>query len=63
MKQDSLPSELKTRLEKAGFMILDLGTDFEMPDHVYYLLSKQRGRTESDRLLNASELDEFVRRL
>lgn len=61
--QKPISPELKLRLRKEGFQILDLGTDFEAIDHLYFLIRTRRGKPESDRLLSAKELDEFLQRL
>jgi len=47
-------------LNRLGFEILDLGTDFNSAEHLYYVMSRQTGVPLREFLLTHKEIEQTV---
>ena len=59
---DSLAA-CEKELNRLGYELFDLGTDFGSEDHLYYLVSAESGFPAIGRLLYREDVERIVKRL
>jgi hypothetical protein len=59
LKVDS-PVPLEKRARRLGYELMDLGTDFGISEHLYYIFSAKTGSPPTESLLNIEEVEKIL---